>query len=104
MWRVIAVGSAINTRYSDDQSGKASAIRVPDGRTVTEELPAVAAVFDAVREQVPQLRVVDFASTGDDAFVSEDGRTTVALVQGPLPAGFGPGAETQLTAFPTSCC
>ncbi len=71
-------------------------LTVPEGRTVTDELPAVAAVFDAVREQVPQLRVVDFASTGDDAFVSEDGRTTFALVQGPLPAGFGPGAETQL--------
>ena len=71
-------------------------LTVPDGRKFFGHGPAVAAVFDAVREQGPQLRVVDFASTGDDAFVSEDGRTTVALVQGPLPAGFGPGAETQL--------
>ncbi len=71
-------------------------LTMPEGQTVNDNLPAVAAVFDAVRMQLPQLRVVDFASTSDPAFISDDGRTTFALVQGPLPAGFGPGADAQL--------
>ena len=43
-----------------------------------------------------QLRVVDFASTGDPGFVTDDGRTTYALIQAPVPATFGPDIETQL--------
>ena len=43
-----------------------------------------------------QLRVVDFASTGDPGFVTDDGRTTYALIQAPVPATFGPYVETQL--------
>jgi len=71
-------------------------LTVAEGQTVTEQLPAVSAVFETVRTELPELRVVDFASTGDPAFVSAGGATTFALVQGPLPAGFGPGVETQL--------
>ena len=71
-------------------------LTVPEGQTVQERRADVAAVFDAVRTQLPQLRVVDLASTGDPAFVSGDGRSTYALVQGPLSAGFGPGSEQVL--------
>ncbi len=71
-------------------------VTVPGGQTVMDDLPAVTGVFDAVRAQLPNLRVVDIGSTGDEALISADGRTTFALVQGPLPAGFGPGAEAQL--------
>ncbi|MBA2388933.1 MAG: MMPL family transporter [Geodermatophilaceae bacterium] len=70
-------------------------LTVPEGQTVSDNQPAVAAVYDAIRAAVPELRVVDLASTGDESFVSEDGRTTYALVQGPLPTGFGPGADAQ---------
>ncbi|MBA2560594.1 MAG: MMPL family transporter, partial [Propionibacteriales bacterium] len=42
------------------------------------------------------LRVVDYDSTGDDGFITDDGRTTYALIQGPLPQSFGPGIEVQL--------
>lgn len=66
-------------------------VTVPEGQTVEENLPAITGIYEAVRAAVPELRVVDLASTGDEEFVSEDGRTTFALVQGPLPAGFGPG-------------
>ena len=52
--------------------------------------PAVAAVPDV------KLRVVDFASTGDPGFVTDDGRTTYALIQAPVPVTFGPYIETQL--------
>ena len=71
-------------------------LTVPEGQTVQERRADVAAVFDAVRTQLPQLRVVDLASTGDPSFVSGDGRSTYALVQGPLSAGFGPGSEQVL--------
>lgn len=71
-------------------------LTVPAGQTVQGRRADVAAVFDAVRKQLPQLRVVDLASTGDNTFVFADGRRTFALVQGGLPTGFGPGAEAAL--------
>jgi putative drug exporter of the RND superfamily len=71
-------------------------LTVPEGSTVEERAADVAGVFAAVRAAVPQARVVDLASTGDARFVTDDGRSTFALVQGPLPQGFGPGIETQL--------
>ncbi|WP_051683920.1 MMPL family transporter [Blastococcus sp. URHD0036] len=71
-------------------------LTVPEGSTVAEQEADVAAVFDAVRTELPQARVVDLASTGDDRFVTDDGRSTFALVQGPEPTGFGPGFEAQL--------
>ena len=71
-------------------------ITVPDGSTVEQRADEVAAVFSAVRRELPQVRVVDLASTGNDAFLTDDGRSTFALVQGPPPQGFGPGIEAQL--------
>jgi RND superfamily putative drug exporter len=71
-------------------------ITVPDGSTVAERAADIAGLFDAVRVAVPQARVVDLASTGDGRFVTDDGRSTFALVQGPEPQGFGPGLEAQL--------
>jgi len=68
-------------------------LTVAPGQTVQARAADVAAVFDTVRARLPQLRVVDLASTGDAAFVSADGRSTFALVQGPAPTGFGPGTE-----------
>jgi putative drug exporter of the RND superfamily len=55
-----------------------------------------AGVFDAVRAAVPQARIVDLSSTGDQRFVTDDGRSTFALIQGPLPQGFGPGVVAQV--------
>ncbi len=71
-------------------------VTVPEGQTVQGRSADVAAVFDTVRAQLPQLRVVDLSSTGDAAFVFDDGRSTFALVQGAQPNGFGPGAEAAL--------
>ena len=58
----------------------------------------MAGVFAAAVAAVPdvKLRVVDFASTGDPGFVTDDGRTTYALIQAPVPVTFGPYIETQL--------
>jgi RND superfamily putative drug exporter len=71
-------------------------ITVPAGSTVQDHAADVAGVFDAVRAAVPQARVIDLASTGDERFVTNDGRSTFALVQGPMPSGFGPGLSAQL--------
>jgi len=71
-------------------------VTVPAGSTVAQRGKDVAAVFAAVRSAVPQARVVDLASTGDARFVTADGRSSFALVQGPPPQGFGSGLQTQV--------
>jgi RND superfamily putative drug exporter len=71
-------------------------LTVPEGSTVEQRAADIAGVYDAVRAAVPQARVVDLASTGDTRFVTDDGRSTFALVQGPLPQGFGPGIQAQV--------
>ena len=72
-------------------------VTVPQGQTVTQRAPDVAAVFDRVRSSSPQLRVVDLASSGGDtAFVLAGGRSTFALVQGPPAAGFTSVTEAAL--------
>jgi RND superfamily putative drug exporter len=74
-------------------------LTMPDGERVAEHQPDLQRIFGAVRTQVGKrvpVRVVDYASTGDQRFVSEDGSSTFGLVQGPPPAGFGPGLEQQL--------
>jgi putative drug exporter of the RND superfamily len=57
-------------------------VQLPDGRSV--DAPQVRAdlneLEDRLREGLPGARVASFASTGDRAFVSDDGRTTFALV------------------------
>ncbi len=71
-------------------------VTVPEGETVADQQDAVDRVFGAATDATPGVQVTDYASTGDEGFLSEDGRTTFALVQGPLPAGFGPGVEATL--------
>ncbi|HEV7211559.1 MAG TPA: MMPL family transporter, partial [Blastococcus sp.] len=71
-------------------------ITVPAGSTVAERKADIAGVFAALRTAVPQVRVVDLGSTGDGRFVTDDGRSTFALVQGPQPTGFGPGISAQV--------
>jgi RND superfamily putative drug exporter len=68
-------------------------LTVPDGQTVQENRKQIAQVFQAVRDEVPNTRVVDYASTGDAFFITDNGRTTYGLVQGPQPTSFGPGLE-----------
>jgi RND superfamily putative drug exporter len=73
-------------------------VTVPEGETVQQAEDAVAGVFTTAVAAVPdvKLRVVDFASTGDAGFVTDDGRTTYALIQAPIPTVFGPYIEKQL--------
>ncbi len=71
-------------------------VTVPAGQTVPQSKDAVAGVFDAALKATPGAQITDFATSGDKGFLSTDQRTTFALFQGPLPAGFGPGIQTQL--------
>ena len=71
-------------------------VTVPDGQTVTGSADAVNGVLEATAAAVPGVLVTDYATTGDEAFIADDGLTTYALIQGPLPTSFGPGIEAKL--------
>jgi RND superfamily putative drug exporter len=72
-------------------------VTVPEGDTVQAHQDEITSIFESTAGAVPDTgtRLVDFASTGDQGFITEDGRTTFALIQGPLPTSFGPGLDTQ---------
>ena len=72
-------------------------LTVPAGTTVTQHRAEINQVWSTVRQKLPQFRVVDFASTGDPKFITNDGRSTFAIVQGPPATGFGGGLQTSVT-------
>ena len=65
-------------------------ITVPQGQSVQQQSAKIAQVFQTATHvpTVPRTRVVDFASTGDEKFVVNGGRTTYALVQATPPTSF----------------
>jgi RND superfamily putative drug exporter len=74
-------------------------VSLPPGTTV--DSPGVKRELDAalakVASALPESRTASYASTGDRAFVSEDGRTTFAFVYIPGLGGVDPGqAEARL--------
>ena len=74
-------------------------VTVPPGQTVQQRASDIAAVFQAVRTQFPQTRVLDLATTQDQVFLTDDDRTTFGLVFTPPPVGFMPGVETEVVPF-----
>ena len=79
-------------------------VTLPEGETV--DSPAVKATSTGVEtrleQALPDARIASYASTGDKAFVSEDGHTTFAVVY-PQPdpdSAFGenPAAEKAASA------
>jgi RND superfamily putative drug exporter len=68
-------------------------VKLPPGKTV--DSPGITRQLDAalarVRAKLPHSRTASYASTGDRAFVSADGRTTFALVYIPAKGGANPG-------------
>ena len=61
-----------------------------DSPGVTQELEAALA---RVKAALPDARIASYGSTGDDAFVSQDRRTTFALVYIPQRGGLEPGQK-----------
>jgi len=68
-------------------------VTLPEGTTVDSPGVAgeLAAAMAKVEAALPDARVASYASTHDRAFVSEDGRTTFALVSIPALGGVDPG-------------
>jgi putative drug exporter of the RND superfamily len=68
-------------------------VELPQGTTV--DSPGVrrelAAAVEKIEDALPEARAASYASTGDRAFVSDDGRTTFALVYIPAKGGVDPG-------------
>jgi len=96
---------AIQQRYrgtGGDSSPLLPVVKLPAGRSV--QSPAVRRDLEKVdtrlRAALPQSRVASYASTGDSAFVSRDGRTTFALVYPPpgKDSAFGENPEAEKAA------
>jgi RND superfamily putative drug exporter len=71
-------------------------VTVPEGETVQDHAAEIAKVFDAAAASTSPIRMTDFDSTGDEGFITDSGRSTFALMQGPFPESFGPGIEKQV--------
>jgi len=91
------VNRAVTERYGVNGSASpvVAVVTLPEGTTVDtsgvqEELGRV---FGQASEAAPSARLVSFASTGDRLFVSDDGRTTFALVYTPSEAPQEPSPE-----------
>jgi RND superfamily putative drug exporter len=91
--QAFAVDNQIARQYGNGgaQAPYLPVITVPAGQKVTD--PAVAAAtgraFAAAARAVPGVRIADYATTGDRAFVTSDGRSTFALVYTAPVSGFG---------------
>ena len=55
-------------------------VTVPEGTTVDAELGTIEPVFQQLKDALPGTRLVDYSMTKDDTFLTDDGRTTYALV------------------------
>jgi putative drug exporter of the RND superfamily len=69
-------------------------LTAPAGQTVAQHRAEVSAVSDALRT-LPGVRVLDYGSTSDAAFITADGRSTFLLVYAPQPQGFVDPLATQ---------
>ena len=87
------VDNQIISQYGNggSQAPYVPVITVPAGQKVTD--PAVAAAtgraFGALARAIPGVRIADYATTGNRAFVTSDGRSTFALVYTAPVSGFG---------------
>jgi RND superfamily putative drug exporter len=63
-----------------------------DDRAVRSDLRALEA---RLADALPDARIASYGSTGDDAFVSDDGRTTYAVAHPRIDTESGPGAEIE---------
>jgi RND superfamily putative drug exporter len=64
-------------------------VTVPTGQTVAGDRSELASAFDHARAEVPGARLVDYGATDDPRFVTNDGRSTFALLFTPIERTFG---------------
>jgi putative drug exporter of the RND superfamily len=63
-------------------------VTVPTGDTARADGDTIAQAFDRARAADPRLRIVDYGSTHDPVFLTDDGRTSFAMVFGPVFSSF----------------
>ncbi|MCZ3388212.1 MAG: MMPL family transporter [Actinomycetia bacterium] len=61
---------------------------VPKGETALDNMDEITAVFEEIDAEFPSYRSAYYDNTKDDVFLTEDGRTTYALVFVPFPESF----------------
>jgi RND superfamily putative drug exporter len=61
-------------------------LTAPEGQTIEQHRDDVTAVTNELRK-IPGVRVIDYGTTGDSTFLTDDGRSTFAFVYGPQPRG-----------------
>jgi putative drug exporter of the RND superfamily len=69
------------------QVGYIPVLTAPAGEKIADHRAGVKAVADAIRA-VPGLQVLDYGSTGNPRFLTDDGHSTFVLVYEPQPRGF----------------
>lgn len=69
------------------QPGYTPVITATDGRPVAQHRADLAAIGDRLR-QIPGLQVLDYPSTGDQRFLTDDGRSAFSLIYAPPVQGF----------------
>ena len=78
-----------------DQPPSILVVTAPAGQTISGDAQAVGSAFAGASRAEPSLRVVDYATTGDKAFLTNNGRSTFALVFTPPVNNFGSGKQVQ---------
>jgi RND superfamily putative drug exporter len=72
-------------------------VTAPAGRTIASEQGQVAQAFARARGSVPHVRIVDYGATHDPHLLTNDGRSTYAIVFTPVEKTFGaPKAPEQV--------
>jgi RND superfamily putative drug exporter len=61
---------------------------VPEGQTVEDNLGAIDKVFNQIAAKATDVRIATYSNTKDAVFITDDDRTTFAMVFGPFPASF----------------
>ena len=87
------VNNQIVSQYGNggSQAPYVPVITVPAGQKVTDPANSAATgrAFAALARAIPGVRIADYATTGNRAFVTSDGRSTFALVYTAPESGFG---------------
>jgi putative drug exporter of the RND superfamily len=78
-----------------DQPPSILVVTAPTGQSISGHTQDVDSAFAGAFRAEPSLRVVDYATTGDKAFLTNNGRSTFALVFTPPVNNFGSGKQVQ---------
>jgi putative drug exporter of the RND superfamily len=79
-----------------DQPPSILVVTAPAGQSISGDTQDVGSAFARASRAEPSLRVVDYATTGDKAFLTNNGRSTFALVFTPPVNNFGSGKQVQV--------